>query len=85
MLRAPHVAPSIPERKFERRADYPTFHKKGQNESFRLPAPLQAKVENDRIFLSKAEWVRLLMHRPVQGKIKNVTVSVTAGARHVSI
>ena len=83
MLRAPHVAPSIPKRKCEGPADYPTFHKKGQNESFRLPAPFLAKVETDRIFPPKAEWMRLLTHRPVRSKINNITVSVTAGARHV--
>jgi hypothetical protein len=30
---------------FEGRADYPTFRRKGENESFRLPDPLQIKLE----------------------------------------
>jgi putative transposase len=70
---------------FEGRADYPTFRRKGQNESFRYPDPLQIKIEADRIFLPKAGWVRLVMHRLIQGKVKNVTVSATAGVWHISI
>ena len=70
---------------FEGHADYPTFHRKGHKGSFRYPDPVQIKVEEDRIFLPKAGWVRQVAHRPIKGKIKNVTVSVTAGDWHVSI
>ena len=70
---------------FEGRADHPAFRRKGQSGSFRYPDPLQIKIEDGRIFLPKAGWVPLVMHRPIAGKVKNVTVSTTAGDWHVSI
>jgi putative transposase len=58
--------------------------KEGQNDSFRYPDPKQIKIEEDRIFPPKAGWTRLVMHRPIKGKVKNVTVSAVAGDWHVS-
>ncbi|SPP92869.1 RNA-guided endonuclease InsQ/TnpB family protein [Bradyrhizobium vignae] len=63
---------------------WPTFHKRGRKESFRYPDPKQIKIEPERIFLPKAGWVRIAMHRPIAGKIKNVTVSAIAGEWFVS-
>jgi putative transposase len=68
---------------FEGRAGYPT-RKKGQNDAFRYPDPKQIKLEKDRIFLPKAGWTRMVMHRPIVGKVKNVTVSTIAGDWFVS-
>ncbi|CAH1692169.1 transposase [Hyphomicrobiales bacterium] len=70
---------------FEGRARYPTFRRKGENESFRYPDPKQIKLEERRIFLPKAGWVELVQHRRVEGAIKNVTVSMVAGDWFVSI
>lgn len=70
---------------FEGRARFPRFRRKGENESFRYPDAKQIRIEDDRIFLPKAGWTRMVMHRPIAGKIKNVTVSVTAGDWHASI
>lgn len=39
----------------------------------------------DRIFLPKAGWVRVVRHRPITGKVKNVTVSTIAGDWFVSV
>jgi putative transposase len=38
-----------------------------------------------RIFLPKAGWTAMVMHRPVLGKVRNVTVSELAREWHVSI
>jgi putative transposase len=43
---------------FEGRAGFPTFRKKGQNDSFRYPDPKQIKFEEHCIFLPKAGWAR---------------------------
>jgi putative transposase len=59
----------------EGRARYPKFRKKFENESFRYPDPKQIKVEDCRIFLPKAGWVRMVKHREIIGDVKNVTVS----------
>jgi transposase len=37
--------------------------------------PKQIKVEDCRIFLPKAGWVRMVKHREIIGDVKNVTVS----------
>ena len=70
---------------FEGRAGYPTFRKKGRNDAFRYPDPKQIKFEKDRIFLPKAGWTRIVTHRPIVGKVKNVTVSTIAGDWFVSV
>jgi putative transposase len=70
---------------FEGRAGFPTFRRKGQNDSFRYPDPKQIKIEEDRIFLPKAGWTRMVMHRPVEGKVKNVTISSVAGEWFASV
>src|ERR1700692_1079683 len=61
---------------FEGRAGFPTFRKKGQNDAFRYPDAKQIRIEEDRIFLPKAGLTEMVMHRPIVGTVKNVTVSV---------
>jgi putative transposase len=70
---------------FEGRARFPRFRRKGENDSFRYPDPKQIKVGTDRIFLPKAGWTRMVLHRPIAGKIRNVTITLTAGDWHASI
>lgn len=69
---------------FEGRASFPTF-RKGENDSFRFPDPKQIKIEDKRIFLPKAGGTKMVMHRPIVGKVKNVTISVVAGDWFASI
>jgi putative transposase len=70
---------------FEGRAHFPQFRKKDQTDAFRHPDPKQIKIEDNSIFMPKSGWTRMVVHRAIVGKVKNVTVSVTAGAWHVSI
>lgn len=70
---------------FEGWAGFPIFRKKGQNDAFRYPDAMQIRIEEDRIFLPKAGWTEMVMHRPIVGTVKNVTVSVVAGDWFVSI
>ena len=72
---------------FAGRAAFPRFKKKGCNESFRYPDPLQFRVEqnNSRIFLPKLGWVRYRNSRELQGTPRNVTVSLSAGRWFISI
>ena len=72
---------------FEGRAAYPKPRAKFQHNSFRYPDPLQIKVDRDgqRIFLPKAGWVPVRMHREIIGDVKNVTVSEAGGWWFVSI
>ncbi len=72
---------------FEGRAAYPKPRTKFRHTSFRYPDPLQIKVDREaqRIFLPKAGWVRLRIHREIVGEVKNVTVSEAGGWWFVSI
>jgi IS605 OrfB family transposase len=72
---------------FERRAAYPKPRTKFRHTSFRYPDPLQIKLDRDgqRIFLPKAGWVPVRIHREIIGDVKNVTVSEAGGWWFVSI
>lgn len=70
---------------FAGRARFPKFRLKGRHNSFRHPDPKHVKIEKDRIFMPKSGWTRLVMHRPIVGAIRNLTVSTVAGDWFVSI
>jgi len=61
----------------------PRFKKKGRHDSFRFPQGV--KVEQKEIYLPKIGWVKFRKSREIEGIIKNVTVSRTAGKWYVSI
>ena len=70
---------------FAKRTAFPKFKKKGVSDSFRYPQGVKLDQTNNRIFLPKLGWMRYRNSREVLGKIKNVTVSFTAGRWFVSI
>jgi putative transposase len=65
---------------FEGRANYPTFKSKRSKQSIRYPQ--RFKIEGDRIYLPKVGWVKAVFHRPVEGEMKNVTVSRTKSGKY---
>jgi putative transposase len=72
---------------FEKRADVPSFKRKGSGESFRYSDPKQIKLDqaNSRIFLPKLGWLRYRNSRDVLGEVRNVTVSQSGGKWFASI
>ncbi|MGH8783520.1 MAG: RNA-guided endonuclease InsQ/TnpB family protein, partial [Cupriavidus necator] len=72
---------------FAKRADFPRFKKKGQQDSFRYPDPKQIRLDqgNSRIFLPKLGWLRYRNSREVLGTLRNVTISQSCGKWSVSI
>lgn len=72
---------------FKKLAMYPKFKKKGQQESFRFPNPDTIKVdeENNLIAFSKIGCMKYRNSRPLQGEIRNATISCSAGRWFVSI
>ena len=72
---------------FAGRAEFPRFKKKGRNESFRYPDPLQFRLEqeNNRISLPKLGWLRYRNSRRVEGELRNVTISLSAGRWFISM
>lgn len=70
---------------FEKRADFPTFKKKGDSNSFCFPQGFEIDASNSRIKFPKLGWIRYRKSRDILGKAKNVTVSYVAGKWHASI
>ena len=72
---------------FAKRADFPRFKKKGQDDSFRYPDAKQFKIDagNSRVFLPKLGWLRYRNSRDMLGAAKNITVSSTGDKWFVSI
>lgn len=70
---------------FAKRAAFPRFKRKGQNDSFRYPQGVKLDQTHSRIFLPKLGWMRYRNSREVLGTVKNVTVSLAAGHWFVSI
>lgn len=70
---------------FRKRAAFPRFKKRGQNDAFRYPQGVKLDQENSRIFLPKLGWMRYRNSRQVTGVVKNVTVSQSCGKWYISI
>ena len=52
----------------------PQFHKKFQNDSFRLPQGFKFKEEENMVFLPKIGWVKYHNSRKIVGTVKHVTI-----------
>lgn len=70
---------------FQKRAAFPRFKKRGQNDAFRYPQGVKLDQANNRISLPKLGWIRYRNSREVIGEVKNVTVSKSCGKWYVSI
>ena len=70
---------------FQKRAAFPRFKKRGQNDAFRYPQGVKLDQTNNRISLPKLGWIRYLNSREVIGEVKNVTVIQSCGKWYVSI
>ena len=60
---------------------FPKFQARGDGDSFRIPQvrPTDWDEANGRVRIPKAGFVRFRKSRPIQGKIKQMTVSVECG------
>lgn len=68
---------------FEGRSEFPRFKKKGYYDSFRYPQGF--KVDGNKVYLPKIGWIRFRKSREIEGTIKNVTVSRSAGKWYMSM
>jgi putative transposase len=58
---------------FERRAQYPNFKSKHGKQSIQYPQG--TKFVDNLIYLPKLGWVKINLHRPLDGEVKTVTIS----------
>ena len=68
------------QRFFDKVADYPTFQKKGERDSFRFPQGFEVDEANHRIRFPKMGWVRYRpgrgrSARKIQGEVRSINVS----------
>ncbi|EIP0100215.1 transposase [Salmonella enterica subsp. enterica serovar Wangata] len=70
---------------FHKRAAFPRFKKRGQNDAFRYPQGVKLDQVNSLISLPKPGWIRYRNSREVTGEVKNVTVSQSCGKWYVSL
>lgn len=63
---------------------YPRFKSKRDKQSIRYPQ--RFKVEGNKTYLPKVGWVRTVYHRPLEGEMRNCTVTKTkSGQYYISI
>ena len=63
----------------------PKFKRKGVGDSLRFPEPKHIQVKHKKIKLPKLGWIKFYQSRAIDGKIKNATVTQSAGHWYVSI
>ena len=59
---------------------YPTLRRKFDKQSIRFPQDF--KVQGGHVYLPKVGWVRVVLHRKLEGMMKNATVSKTKTGRY---
>jgi putative transposase len=67
---------------FEQRAEFPKFKSKRSKQSFHVPQHFVLNVEQGRLTLPKLAPLKIVLHRPVEGEMKSVTVSRTRSGRY---
>jgi putative transposase len=70
---------------FKDRANSPVFRKKSKKDSFRIPQGFEVASANGRVKLPKLVWIRYRKSRDMEGKPKNITVSLGNGKIFISI
>jgi putative transposase len=63
-------------------AGFPQFKSKHDKQSIRYPQPPASLVVQGKINLLKVGWVKIILHRPYQGKVKSITVSKTKTGKY---
>lgn len=61
-------------------AGYPRYKSRKAKQSIRYPQ--RFKVEGNRIYLPKVGWVKIVVHRNIEGTMKNCTVSKTKSGKY---
>lgn len=67
---------------FEKRAKYPNFKSKHSKQSIQYPQG--TKFIDQLIYLPKLGWVRIKLHRPLEGEVKTVTISKNKSGQYLA-
>ncbi len=67
---------------FQGRARYPQFKRKRDKQSFGVPQQFKLDDKAGRLRLPKLPPLRIVLHRPIQGALRSVTVSRSPSGRY---
>ncbi len=67
---------------FAGRAAFPKFKRKSDKQSFRVPQDFALEVTTGHLQLPKMTPLRIVLHRPVEGALRSVTVSRAPSGRY---
>jgi putative transposase len=65
---------------FNKRGAFPKFKTKDDKQFFRVPQ--RFKIKDNRLYVPKVGWVKVVAHRPIEGSMKNLTVSRTQSGKY---
>ena len=65
---------------FEKRAKYPRFKSKHRRQS--LIYPQNVKLEENKIYFPKLDWINAVIHRPIDGAIRTVTITKNSAEQY---
>ena len=60
---------------FSGRSGFPKFRSRGVHDAIRFPDPKQFSVEGNWVKLPKLGWVAFRQSRPIEGTVRNITLS----------
>lgn len=70
---------------FKGKKSFPTFQKRGRNDSVTFPQKFRVEEEQSIIFIPKVGEIPYKNSKKIKGKIKSITVSKTSGKFFVSV
>ena len=67
---------------FAGRAEFPKFKRKHDHQAFHVPQHFALDAERGRLTIPKLTPLKIVVHRPLQGVMKSVTISRTPSGRY---
>lgn len=61
---------------------FPNFKKKSRKQSFSVPQHFKIDVETKQLHIPKLSPLKIVLHRKIEGKMKNVTISKTPSGKY---
>jgi putative transposase len=70
---------------FNKRTEFPKFKSKRDKQSFHVPQHFALDREHSRLILPKLTPIKIVLHRPLEGEIKSITISRAPTGRHFAV
>lgn len=68
---------------FNRRAKFPRFKSKRGPQAFHVPQHF--RIEENRLILPKIGAIKIVVHRPIEGEMRNITIRKTPAGRYYAM